>query len=77
MIFEQAKRDGGIVRSIPNKGPAHSSKVGRLLGQHFNYLFLFVKYSYLPQIRHSSEHFIYVNSVNPYIEAQALLSSPL
>lgn len=30
VIFEQAKREGGIVRSIPSKGTAHSSKVGRL-----------------------------------------------
>lgn len=66
MIFEQAKREGCIVRSIPNKGTAHSSKVGRLLGQHFKYLCLFVKHSYLPQIGHSSEYFIDVNSVNPY-----------
>lgn len=30
VIFEQAKSEGGIVRSIRSKGTARSSKVGRL-----------------------------------------------
>lgn len=39
-----------------------------LSGPGFKYLFTFIYKTlikYLPQVRHSPEHFIYVNSVNP------------